>query len=289
MTVAGPYVYLDGRLVPREDAKVSVEDRGFTFGDGIYEVVRIAASKSFRLDAHLDRLEAGAQALEIPLPLDRAALAEAIHSVARANALTEGTVYLQLTRGTAPRSHAFPAGAAPTLVMMAKPLAGPDPQLFESGVSAVTCPDLRFGFCEIKTIGLLPNVLAYQKARSRGCYEALLVRQGKITEGCLSSAFCARGGTVFTHPVDNILPSVTRRFLIEAFRSAGVEVREEAVTIEELLAADEVMMVGTTTEVMPVVRVDDSSIGEGRPGEIARLGRRLYLEDLERARSGPDE
>lgn len=280
------WVYLNGRLVPREEAVVSVEDRGFNFGDGIYEVVRIAGGHGFQLKEHLDRLAEGAKALKIPLPLDRGALEETIHSVAAANLVREGTVYLQLTRGAAPRSHALPESISPNLVLTAKPLSGPDPALFETGVPVITHPDLRSGYCEIKTIGLLPNVLAYQEARSRGSFEALLVRDGQITEGCLSSAFCARGGTVFTYPVRNILPSVTRRFLIDVLRGEGFEVREEPLAVADWSNADEVMMVGTTSEVMPVVRIDAQQIGTGRPGAIARLGRKLYLRDLERVRSG---
>ena len=283
----GALVYLNGRLVPREQALISVEDRGFNFGDGLYEVVRIAGGRPFQLEGHLDRLTHGAETLGIPLPLDARSLAEAISEVARANRLPEATVYLQLTRGPAPRTHALPSTATPTLVLMARAFAGPDPGHFETGVGVLTCPDLRFGYCEIKTIGLLPNVLAYQEARSRGCFEAVLVRDGCITEGCLSSAFCVTGGVVSTYPVENILPSVTRRFLIDALGSEGIEVREEALGLDRWLAADEVILVGTTSEVLPVVRIDRHRIGSGGPGKIARLGRKLYLQDLERTRSGP--
>lgn len=286
VTTPGSVVYLNGRFVPRREAVVSVEDRGFNFGDGLYEVVRIAGGNPFRIKAHLDRLKAGAGDLGIPLLPEGNDLAEAVLELARRNGVEEGTVYLQLTRGHAPRSHAFPEDPSPTLVMLAKPLAGPGEDLFRTGARAVTRPDLRFGYCEIKTIGLLPNVLAYNQARSLGCYEALLVRDGKMTEGCLSSAFCVRGGTVFTHPVDNILPSVSRRFLIDGLRREGVEVKEEAVTVEELLDADEVLLAGTTTEVLAIVEVDGHRIGNGRPGQIARRGRELFQGDLERIRWG---
>ncbi len=281
-------IYLDGQLVPRKDAVVSVEDRGFNFGDGLYEVVRIAGGRPFHLEGHLERLFFGARTLEIPLPLDRDGFAKAILEVARANDLKEGTVYLQLTRGTAPRSHRIPDSASPTLVMMAKPFTASDPTRFETGVGVVTRPDLRFGYCEIKTIGLLPNLLAYNQALAQGCVEAVLVRDGCITEGCLSSAFCVHGDVVSTYPLENILPSVTRRFLIDALRAEGLEVREEALPLARWLAAEEVMMVGTTIEVLPVVRLDDQQIGTGRPGKVARLGRELYLKDLEQTRSGQD-
>ena len=281
-----PQVYLNGRLVPREEAVVSVEDRGFNFGDGLYEVFRIAGGHPFQVREHLDRLFEGARVLRIPLPLEREGFEAAIRSVSRANGVLEGTVYLQLTRGAAPRSHGFSDSLTPNLVLSAKPFSGPDPALFETGASVITHPDLRFGYCEIKTIGLLPNVLAYQEARAGGNFEALLVRDGKITEGCLSSAFCVLEGAVFTYPVDNILPSITRGFLIGALRQEGLEVREEALPVEDWLRAEEVMLAGTTSEVLPVTRIDGRTVGTSGPGKIARLGRELYLRDLERARSG---
>lgn len=279
-------VYLNGELVPYGEAKVSVEDRGFNFGDGIYEVVRIVGARGFRIESHLDRFESGARALEIELALSRDALREAMLETARANGVEEGTVYTQLTRGVAPRRHAFPKGARPTLVMLARHSAGPSKSDLENGASVITAPDLRFGYCEVKTIGLLPNVIAQQHAQSEGCYEALLVRDGRVTEATHSSVFCVRGGVVYTHPIDNILPAITRRFLIDAFREHGVTVQEEAVGVEEFRSADEVFLTGTTTEVMPVICMDNAKVGTGEPGEITRLGMELYRRDLEVARTG---
>lgn len=279
-------VYLNGELVPHAEAKISVEDRGFNFADGIYEVVRIVASKAFRIEAHLDRFEGGARALEIELPLTRDGVHEAVRDVAKANGVGEGTVYVQLTRGVAPRSHAFPEGARPTLVMIARPFDGPPAEKLEKGVAVVTAPDLRWRYCEVKTIGLLPNVIAYQHARSEGCTEAIMVRDGVVTEGAHTSAFCVKDGTIYTHPIDNILPSITRKFLIEALRSEGVTVEERGVPLEEFRGADEAFIVGTTSEVMPVVRIDGEPVGKGTPGELTRLGMKLYERDLEAARAG---
>ncbi len=279
-------VYLNGDLVPHEDAKISVEDRGFNFADGIYEVVRVVGGNLFRVEAHLDRLEGGARALEIELPLTREAARDALREVARANGTKEGTIYVQLTRGVAPRKHSFPEGARPTLVMLARPFAGPTEGYQRDGVSVVTAPDLRWGYCEVKTIGLLPNVMAYQQARSEGGFEAIMVRDGAVTEGAHSSAFCVRGGTVYTHPIDNILPSITRRFTIEALQGEGVDVKEEKVALDAFRAADEVFLVGTTTEVMPVVRIDGEAVSNGEPGEVTRLALQLYLRDLEAVRGG---
>lgn len=285
--MAGPnLVYVNGTIVPRDEATISVEDRGFNFADGIYEVVRIAGGRPFRIEAHLDRLQGGARTLEIDLPLDRDALREAVLEVARANELEEGTIYVQLTRGVAPRQHAFPRGVRPTLVMLAKDSAGPPVESLERGVAVVTAPDLRWGYCEVKTIGLLPNVIAYQHARSDGCHEALLVRRGVVTEGSHSSAFCVRDGTVYTHPIDNILPSITRRYLVESLRGDGFEVKEEAVALEEFRVADEIFLTGTTTEVLGVVTIDGAEIGSGEVGPVTRRGLELYRRDLEACRSG---
>jgi D-alanine transaminase len=279
-------VYLNGDLVPHSEAKVSVEDRGFNFADGVYEVVRIAAGRPFRLETHLDRLESSSRALEIDLPLPRAGFGEAMLRLTKANGVGEGTIYLQLTRGAAPRAHAFPKAVRPTLVMLARPFAGPAAEQFEKGVAVVTAPDLRWGYCEVKTIGLLPNVIAFQHARSEGCYEALLVRGGIVTEGCHTSAFCVRRSVVHTHPIDNILPGITRKFLIEALRSEGVTVEESRMSLDEFRSADEVFITGTTTEVMPVIRIDAEQVGSGVPGELTRLAQRLYRRDLEAARAG---
>ena len=219
-------VYLNGEFVPHSQARVSVEDRGFNFADGIYEVVRVVAGRPFRVEDHLDRFEGGARALEIHLPLSRDDVRAVIRDAVAANEIVEGTVYVQLTRGTAPRSHPFPEGVMPTLVMLARP-AGPRVERnWEEGVAVITVPDLRWGYCEVKTIGLLPNLLALQQAKTGDCFEAILVRDGIVTEGSHTSAFCVRDGTFFTHPIDNILPSITRKNLIAALGKEGIDVRE---------------------------------------------------------------
>lgn len=282
---SGESVYLDGELVPYGEARISVEDRGFNFADGIYEVVRVLEGRAFRVEDHLDRFESGARALEIDLPLLREEAQAAMLNVVRANGIAEGTIYVQLTRGAAPRSHPFPEGATPTLVMLARPYAGMSEEERENGVSAATEPDLRWGYCEVKTIGLLANVLALQRARAQGCHEAILVRDGIVTEGSHSTAFCVRGGTVYTHPVDNILPGITRRYLIDALRSEAVNVQEVGVPLDEFRAADEIFIVGTTTIVLPIVRIDGEKVGAGVPGDMTRLAMDLYRRDEEAFRA----
>ncbi len=283
---SGETVYLNGELIPHSEARISVEDRGFNFADGIYEVLRIVGGHAFRADAHLDRLEASARAVEIDVPLGREGVLEAMLQVAAANEIDEGYVYLQLTRGAAPRGHAFPEWTRPTLLMLARPFAGRSDEERDHGVSVITAPDLRWGYCEVKTIGLLPNVLAYQHARSEGCYEALFVRDGVVTEGTLTSAFCVRAGIAYTHPIDNILPSISRKYCIEALRAEKVEVNEAAVPLEDWRSADEIFLTGTTTEVLSVVRVDGEAVSDGKPGKVTRQAMGLYLRAVEAARSG---
>jgi len=274
-------VYLNGEFVPHSEARVSVEDRGFNFADGIYEVVRVVAGRPFRIEDHLDRFEGGARALEIELGMSRDEVRAAIHDAIGANEIVDGTVYVQLTRGAAPRSHPFPEGVTPTLVMLARP-AGPRVEKnWEEGVAVMTAPDLRWGYCEVKTIGLLPNLLALQQAKASECFEAILVREGIVTEGSHTSAFCVRDGTFFTHPVDNILPSITRKNLIAALKGEGIEVREVGVPLSEFRSADEIFLSGTTVEVMPIVKIDGEVVGSGVPGELTRTAMGLYRRDLE--------
>ncbi len=279
-------VYLNGDVIPHDQATVSVEDRGLNFAEGIYEVARIIEGKAFRIEAHLDRLERNARALEIELPLSRDAVREAMLDIAKQNDIDEGIVYLQLTRGAAPRSHGIPAKIDPTLFMLARPFPGPSAEEVKKGISVITAPDLRWGYCEVKTTGLLPNVMAFQHARSEGCREAIMVRDGLVTEGTRSSAFCVRGDTVYTHPIDNILPGITRRYVIEDLRADGVTVEEVGVKVEEFRAADEIFLTGTATEVLAVVRVDGESVADGTPGEMTRRARELYLKAVEATRAG---
>ena len=278
-------VYLNGEFMPYESAAVPVEDRGFTFADGIYEVVRLVGGRGLHLDAHLDRLTAGARALEIELPLSRGQLRSTLLETAQRNGVDDGTAYLQVTRGVAPRQHAFPEAARPTVVVITRPFGGIPEEMWRKGVTAVTAPDDRWGLCEEKTIGLLPNILAYERARRAGAYEAIYVRSGLVTEGTRSSVFVVLQGVVHTHPVDNILPGVTRARLIHLLRARGVEVRELAASVGQLREADEIFLTGTTSEALAVVGVDGQAIDEGSPGPIARLALQLYRQDLEELRA----
>lgn len=288
---ADPLVYLDGAFVPKSAARISPDDRGFLFGDGVYEVVRAIGGRMVDLDHHLDRLTHGAGALA--LGLDRAGGVGAVHAawtrLLGENGLTDGEAlcYAQLTRGAAPRAHAYPAAAVPpTLYAFAAPLAPPD-ALRETGAAAVTYPDLRWARCDLKTVNLLPNVMAKQAAAAAGAFEAILVRDaaegGVVTEASHSSAFAVVGGTLRTHPLGpRILPSVTRAVVLELAAALGIPAREEAVSAAELRAADEVMVASTTADVMPVVALDGAPVGGGTPGPVARALAAAMAARLER-------
>lgn len=274
-------VHLNGRLLPEAEARISPTDRGFLFGDGVYEVVRVVEGAPFLADAHLARLGRGLRELRIPAPAvaDDDRFAELCGRLLDANGLRAGqaTVYLQVTRGAAPRTHAFPdPPAEPTVFAAAAPFS-PSPALRE-GVRAATHPDLRWARCDVKTVNLLPNVMAKQRARERGCWEALLLRGDVVTEGSSSNAFGVVGGELRTHPGDErILPGVTRALVIEMARETGIPVNETPILRGELERLDELFLTGTTTDVQPVVELDGRPVGDGRTGPVARaLREALY-------------
>ncbi len=267
-------LYLNGRFLPFDQGRVSVEDRGFQFGDGVYEVVRIYSGRPFRLRPHLERLTRSLQGLEIPMPEPL----EKIEAVVRelSGEAPESMVYLQVTRGTAPRNHAFPKDARPTFVAYALDAkADPPGRVY----SLVTVPDDRWAHCDWKTICLLSNVLAKQKAARAGADEALYVREdGAVTEGASSNAFLVRDGALYTHPATNrILDGISRLALIELARGAGLCVFETPFTREEALQADEFFMTRTSTEVMAIGKIDGRAIGRGAaPGPVSKRLRESF-------------
>jgi D-alanine transaminase len=274
-------VYLNGSFLPKEQAFVPVEDRGFVFGDGVYEVWRVVNGQIFEFDRHMARLTRGLGELRIaPPPESRPdTIREIADRLIAENGLGdgEGTLYLEITRGVAPRAHQFPpAGTPPTVFALAKPFVPPEDQRAK-GVTAVTVPDIRWLRCDIKTIQLLPNVMAKQAAAERGAFEAILVRDGVVTEGSHANVIGVIGGEIRTHPTNNlILPGITRAVVLELARGLGIPVREEPFLASELPQVEELFIAGTTADVMPIVRVDDQVIGGGTPGPIAqRLQREL--------------
>ncbi|MCP3142160.1 aminotransferase class IV [Pyxidicoccus xibeiensis] len=276
------HVYLNGEFLPLEQARISVEDRGFLFGDGVYEVTRALPSGLFAEAAHWHRLQRGIEELKLQTPegFSRELVKNLSLELLEANGLTgrQATVYLQLTRGAAPRNHAFPpAGTPPTLYLSASPFQVPWTQRRE-GVSTMTLPDLRWARCDLKTVNLLPNILAKQQAREAGVFEALLVRDGVITEGASTSAFFVMDGALHTHPKGpHILPGVTQDIVISLAQGLGMTVHERPVRLDERDRFQEVFLAGTTTDVQPVIAVNGAKVGEGKPGPLTMaLQRALY-------------
>lgn len=263
-----PIVYLNGAYVPYGQALIPVEDRGFTFADAVYEVVRCYAGRPFRLDLHFARLRASAEALEIPLPFDEPGFEALALELLRRNGLQEASVYVQVSRGPAPRNHLFPPEVRPTVVGIARPASAPSADQVRRGVDVITVPDNRWGLCHIKTVGLLPNVLARQHARREGAYDAVFVRDGFVTEASASNVFCVIDGVVYTHPLANILPGITRATVLEIMAEEGIPCREEAVPLDRFRRAEEIFLTGTVLEVMGVARVDGRPVGAGRTGPL---------------------
>lgn len=266
-------VWLNGELLPKSEARVPVEDRGFLFADGIYEVTPVYGGRMFRFPRHLARVRKGL--CELRLDWD-AGQAEEIHRrLLEANGLTDApmaVVYMQITRGVAPRTHQFPVDPVPPTVFgYAKPFKRPPRERWEQGYAAITVPDQRWARCDLKTIGLLPCVLAQQAAVDAGVQDSLLFRDGLALEGSLNNFFAVFGDRLATHPASNqILHGITREAVLELARAEGIPVEERPIPLTELKFATEAFFTGTTTEVRPTVQIDGRSVGDGRVGPVTR-------------------
>ncbi len=263
--------YVNGRFSALEEATIPIEDRGVQFGDGVYEVVRTYGGVLFRLYDHLSRLESSARAVSIPVPLSRTDWEALIREGVQRSECADCLVYIQLTRGVAPRAHLFPSPAKPTVVMTFREIPETDGALQRQGIPAVTLLDLRWGRCSIKSLNLLANVLAKQEARDAGALEAILVRDGLVTEGCSSNVCLVRGETIITPPLsDQLLAGVTRAVVLELARKHGILVDEREVPEEELTLADELFLIGTTIEVLPVSKLNGVPVGDLVPGKVTQ-------------------
>ena len=270
-------VYLNGQWLPGDQARINPEDRGFMFSDGIYEVVRYYFGRPLAMDLHVERMNFGLRELRIQLPpsVDMERIGD---ELMRRNGLQEAAVYWQITRGVAPRVFTFPpAGTPPTVFATAYPAVELTPTQPVPVLRAITCPDIRWRRCEIKAISLLPNVLAAQDAHEAGADCAILVRDGTVTEGTSRSILIVENGSLVTYPTDGtILDSITRRITIELAHKAGVEFREECFEVQRMYRAEEVIAVGSTTEIAAVTPVDGRQIGDGSAGPIAKRLFEMY-------------
>lgn len=263
--------FINGAFMPLAEANVSIEDRGFQFGDGVYEVIRTYKGRPFSIEAHLARLDRSAAALDLTQPYSRAEWTGHVLEGVKRAAYPEAKIYLQITRGVAPRDHAYSDEATPTVVMTVREFHPLDRSMQATGVEAMTTEDIRWGRCDIKSVNLLANVLARQQVKQARVFEAILVNAGLVTEGAVSNVMVVQGGTVVTAPEGpRILSGVTRAIVLDLALSEGVPTQERFVSQSDLYAADEVFLTGTTVEVLAVIRVDGKVIGNGRPGPITQ-------------------
>jgi D-alanine transaminase len=275
---SGDVVYFDGRYIPKSEVRVSPDDRGFLLGDGIYEVAAAYDGRFVALDRHMDRLRRSLKEARID---DSVAdpLETVFQELVERNGFSESgrsMVYLQVTRGVAPRTHAFPKVVCrPTVYAYAAPVTGMDH--LSEGTAAITRPDMRWSRCDIKVISLIANCMANQEAKEAGAFEAILIRDDVALEGTHTSFFAVKDGVIRTAPLSNlILPGITREITIEAVTRAGIDVVEEAVPARDLAVMDEMFIAGTTTEVVPIITLDGKPVGSGKIGPVTARAMELY-------------
>jgi D-alanine transaminase len=272
-------VYLNGKFVPKNEALISPEDRGFNFADGIYEVIKYYNGKAFRYADHLERLKRSLR--EVSILFDGCDQLEAmLQELLVINGLAdkEAGVYLQITRGSQTRIHRFPDHIVPTIYATAFSFASKWEQL-KNGVKVITTEDIRWLRCDIKSVSLLPNVMAAQKAYEQGAVEAIFIRNGVVTEGSHSSFMAVKNGTVYTHPDSNlVLPGITKIVIREICSKMNIPLVEEGFAASELASMDEMMIVGTGSEVTPVVQIDEMTVGNGNPGSVTLLLQEKFFE-----------
>ena len=270
-------VYLNGKFLPIEQASVSVMDRGFIFGDGVYEVIPVYGGRLFRLEQHLQRLARSLAEIRLSNPLPVEKWRQCLQELVRRNGDGDQSVYVQITRGAAPRDHAFPKDVQPTVYAASSQLKPLPADLAEQGVAAITVEDNRWQRCDIKAITLLANILLRQQAIDQGAAEAILVRDGKVNEGAASNLFIVKDGVVVTPPKGpDLLPGITRDLILELAATHGIDHREAVISPEDLKRASEVWLSSSTREILPVTRLDQRPVGNGMPGPVWRRMMDLY-------------
>ncbi|WP_292979378.1 D-amino acid aminotransferase [Nitrosomonas sp.] len=271
-------IYLNGKFLPMEQATVPVLDRGFIFGDGVYEVIPVYSRKPFRLSEHLSRLQHSLDGIRLQNPHTEAEWTDLIERIIELNEGEDQYLYLHITRGVAKRDHAFPRAAMPTVFMMSNPLLTPPGELLVSGVPAITAKDNRWGRCDIKAISLLPNILLRQLAVDEQATETILLRDGLLTEGAASNIFVVKDNLLLTPPKDHrILPGITYDVVLELAKAHGVPHAVRDVSESELRTAQEIMLTSSTKEVLPITRLDGQPVGNnGAPGPVFHQLNQLY-------------
>ena len=270
-------VYLNGDFIAADQAKVSVFDRGFLLGDGVYEVIPVYAGKCFQLSGHLLRLQASLDGVRMKNPHSESEWKALLEQLVERNGGGDQSLYLQVTRGVAPRDHIFPDNVTPTAFAMSSPLS-PVPEKYKTqGAAAIILADIRWQNCNIKAITLLPNSLLKQQAHEAGALEALLIRDGYLTEGAASNAYVVLNGTIYTAPKDEkVLPGITRDVVIEIAQKNTMPLLEQAVTEQQLKQADEIWISSSTKEVVPITHLDNNKVGDGIPGKVWQKMDALY-------------
>lgn len=284
-------VYLNGSFLPLENAKISVMDRGFLFGDSIYEVIPAYKGRLFRLPHHLQRLDNGLQAIRMQNPLSESEWTSVLERLVTQNPEQDQSVYLQVTRGAVEqRDHAIPDEIQATVFAMASPLQHPDPAQAKTGANAITLDDIRWRLCNIKTTALLANVLLKQQAQDAGAIESILIRDGHALEGAASNLFIVSGSKLITPPKSNfLLPGITRDLILELAISNALPHSEREITEAELRSAEEIWLTSSTKEIIPITSLDQTPVGDGIPGPVYRQMSRLYADYKERIKQGLEQ
>ena len=265
--------YINNTFIPLENAFIPINDRGYLFADGIYEVIVTRNGKPFLINEHLERLQRSADGILMELPTSLSELSKIIERGINEAGFTETMVYLQITRGIEPRRHNYSGDIKANLTMTFRPHPEYDPQLTLKGVALITVPEIRWSRCDIKSIALLPNIMMKQKAVDKGCQEALFVtEEGLIREGTAGNIFFIKNKILYTPPADQyILNGITRAYILQQAAMHGIEKIERECSLQETLAADEVFITSSTVDLLPVIKIDETTIGNGRPGPLSKV------------------
>lgn len=274
------WILHNDEFIRENDLNISKEDRGYQFGDGIYEVIRVYGGDLFTAEQHIDRFYESAEKIKIVVPYTKDVFHKLMYDLVEMNEIETGQVYVQITRGDAIRQHHFPAAAEPVLVAYTKTVERPL-ELMQAGVKAKFIEDIRWLRCDIKSLNLLGSVLAKQEAHDAGCYEAVLHRGDIVTEGSSTNMYGLKDGVLYTHPATNlILNGITRRVILELCKNLGIKVNEVAFTKEQALQMDEFFLSSTTAEIVPIIEIDGHKIAEGQPGTITKQLQQAFEANL---------